>query len=171
MTLLDLLDRTTEFFQKKNIESPRLQVEHLVANVLNKKRMELYLEFDRPMQEAELDTLRPLVKRRAEGEPLQHILGDTEFYGMRIKCDARALIPRPESETLIEKVLDTLEGQTPGTLIDVGTGTGCLALACAQQLPDWKIIGIDISGDALALAQENHALHPDLNVEWHEGSL
>ncbi|MEM1157328.1 MAG: peptide chain release factor N(5)-glutamine methyltransferase [Verrucomicrobiota bacterium] len=171
MTLLDLLDRTTVFFERKKIESARIQAEHLVARVLKKKRLELYLEFDRTMQESELDELRPLVKRRADGEPLQHILGDTEFYGLRIQCDSRALIPRPESEILVEKVLDTLEGQRPGTLVDVGTGTGCLALACSRHLPDWNVIGTDISNDAIALARENQNLHPMLQVEWRQGSL
>jgi len=171
MTLLELLDRTTEFFEKKNIDSSRLQVEHLIAHVLKKKRMELYLEFDRPIQEAELDELRPLVKRRADGEPLQHILGDTEFYGLHIQCNKNALIPRPESEILVEKILDTLEGKPSGSLVDVGTGTGCLALACATHLPAWSIIGTDLSTDALTVAKANHDLHPDLKIEWREGSL
>jgi release factor glutamine methyltransferase len=171
MTLLELLDRTTAFFTQKGIESPRLQVEWLVAHVLQKKRMTLYVEFERPMAAAELDQLRPLVKRRAEGEPLQHILGETEFFGLNLKCSPAALIPRPESEVLIEKVLDTLEKESPGTLVDVGTGTGCLALTCATHLPAWKIIGTDISADALALARENNQLHPELKVEWQQGSL
>ncbi len=171
MTLLELLDKTTEFLTKKKIDSPRFQVECLVAHVLQKKRMTLYVEFERPMQDAELDQLRPLVKRRAEGEPLQHILGDTEFYGLRIKCSPAALIPRPETEVLVEKVLDTLEKKPAGTLVDIGTGTGCIALACAAHLPEWKITGLDISPDALALAAENAELHPEINVNWQHSDL
>jgi len=171
MTLLELLDRTTGYFESRNIGSPRFQAESLAAHVLKKQRLALYLEFDRPMQESELDALRPLVKRRGEGEPLQHIVGTTDFCGLTLECTPEALIPRPETEMLVELVSDTLGSQPAGTLVDVGTGSGCIALACAGALPAWKIIATERSPDALKLARRNGGRYPELEVEWLEGDL
>lgn len=171
MTLLELLDRTAGYFESKEITSARFQAESLTAHVLGKPRLALYLEFDRPMQEAELDALRPLVKRRAEGEPLQHIVGTTDFCGLTLECSPEALIPRPETEMLVEWVTDTLGNHPGGTLVDVGTGSGCIALACAAALPGWKILATEKSPAALALARRNGDRHPELKVEWLEGDL
>ncbi len=154
-TVLEVITATTAFFQKSGVESPRLNIEHLLAHVLKKKRMDLYIEFERPLTEGELAPLRDLVRRRAQREPLQHLLGTVEFLGLTLKSDARALIPRPETEHLCELLTAAGCAWKSGTIADVGTGSGCIALAIAHALPEAKVTGLDASDDALALAREN----------------
>ncbi len=157
MTVLEAIQKSTEFLAKKGVESPRLQTELLLAHQLKMPRMKLYLNFDRVLTAPETDDLRELIKRRAAREPLQHITGSTNFCGHEIAVSRHALVPRPETELLAElgwKFL--LERQTPNAL-DFGTGTGCIAIAIAAKCPSAKIAALDISADALALAKQNAA--------------
>lgn len=158
MTVLEVLNAATSYLRQRGVESPRLNAEHLLAHALGKKRrMDLYLEFDRPLGDADREPLRGLVKRRAEGVPLQHLLGTVEFHGREFLCDSRALIPRPETEQLVELVLKLApEAQS---FLDVGTGSGVIALTLALERPNASISACDFSPQALELAAENRAGH------------
>jgi len=156
MTVLEVLQATTAYFKKHNIESPRLNAEHLLAHLLGRNRIELYLEFERVLTESELAPLRDLVKRRGEGEPLQHVLGTVEFCGHVFLCDKRAMVPRPETEELVEFLVSKIQNPK-SKIVDVGTGSGVIALTLAMKFPEAEILAVGISDDALALAQENAA--------------
>ena len=157
MTVLEAIQKSTEFLAKKGVESPRLQTELLLAHLLKMPRMKLYLNFDRVLTAPETDGLREFIKRRGQREPLQHIVGSTSFCGYEIAVSRHALIPRPETEMLAElgwKFLSTRNLQ-PSTALDFGTGTGCIAIALAAKCPNGKITALDVSAEALALAKQN----------------
>ena len=154
--LLDIIRKTTDFFRAKGIESARLDAEVLVAHALKLRRMDLYLQFERLLSDAELDAIRPLVKRRGQREPLQHIIGETDFFDLKLKTDRRGLIPRPETELLLELVTQAFP-VAPARILDLGTGTGAIALALAKFWPESAVVAVDRSAEALALARENAA--------------
>jgi release factor glutamine methyltransferase len=156
MTVLEVLQATTAYFKKRSVENPRLNAEHLLAHVLGRKRIELYLDFERKLTETELTPLRDLVKRRSEGEPLQHLLGTVEFCGHVFLCDKRAMVPRPETEELVEFLKSEIQ-DPKSEIVDVGTGSGVISLSLAAEFPEARILAVDVSDDALALAQENAA--------------
>ncbi len=156
LSVLEIIKRTTEFLDKRGVENARLNAELLVGHALGLARMQLYLQFERPLTEPDLAKLRPLVKRRGDREPLQHILGETEFHGLKLKTDRRALIPRPETELLVETLVTRLV-PPPARVLDLGTGSGAIALALAACWPEAKVTATDTSAEALALAGENAA--------------
>ncbi len=154
MTVLELIESTTRYFAKHEVPSSRLTMELMLAEIMQKTRMQLYLEFDQPVSDAVLDRLRPLVKRRGEGEPLEYLLGVTTFAGHRVHITTDVLIPRPETEILFQAASELI---TPEGLpvLDVGTGSGILALSLAKKFPQLEIIATDVSAGALAQARRN----------------
>jgi release factor glutamine methyltransferase len=161
MTVLEVIQRSTTFLARKGVEAPRLQVELLLAHVLQIPRLQLYLRFDQLLADAQLDTLRELVRRRGQREPLQHLLGTAVFCGLDLAVDCRVLIPRPETELLAEqgwKHLETLALQ-PTSVLDFGTGSGCLAVVLAARVPSAQVHALEIAPEALDVARENSRRH------------
>lgn len=160
-TVLDTLQKGTAYLQKHGVDEARLNMQLLLAHALKCDRMRLYLDFDRVLDEAQLEKLRELTKRRGRGEPLQHLLGTVEFCGREFLTDARALIPRPETEELVERLSRELRArpQPDWRLLDMGTGSGVIGLSLAADLDEHgpRVDLADLSPDALALAGENRA--------------
>ena len=154
-TLGEVLRLSTEHLAGKGSETPRLDAERLLAKALGLERIELYMAIDRPLTPPELDAARALVARRARREPLQYVLGEWGFRRLTLTVDRRALIPRPETEVLVERALALLAGVHQPRVLDVGTGSGAIALAIADEHPGAVVTGIDVSVEALSLAAEN----------------
>lgn len=156
LSIREIKERTEAFFKDKGVPNPKLDTDILIAHSLGIKRLDLYLDLERPLTEKQLNDLRPLVRRRASREPLQYIVGHTEFYGLSLKVDSRALIPRHETEELVDLIIKKVES-APTRILDLGTGSGALALTLAAQFTGAQVTAIDQSVDALALANENAA--------------
>ena len=153
IALLEILERTDAFLKKKGVASPRLDAELLLGHVLGMTRLEVYMNFERPMMDSELDALRPFVKRRGDREPMAYILEKREFWSLDFRCASGVLIPRPDTETLVEAALEFCEGET--FVADVGAGTGCVGLSIAKEQDDVKLFATDVSPEALALVKHN----------------
>jgi release factor glutamine methyltransferase len=149
----DVVALSSAYLAAKGIDTARLDAEKLIGSVLGLDRLALYLHHDRPVTPAELDAIRPLLRRRADLEPVAYILGEVGFHRLVLKTDARALMPRSETETLVEVVLANLP--KGGTLLDVGTGSGAIAIAVNHERPDVTVTAVDRSTAALSLAREN----------------
>ena len=169
-TVLETIEGGTRYLEKRGIEDARRNMQMLVAHQLGCTRMDLYTQFDRPMQESELSPLREALKKRGEGIPLQHLLGRVWFHKHEFKTDARALIPRPETEELAEWLL-TWELPENQRLLDMGCGSGVLGLTLAVARPGWDVTLADVSPDALALAAENAAALEITNASFLESDL
>ena len=179
--VLELLNTTSKFLEQKGIENPRLNTEQLLGKVLNLSRVELYVSFERPLSPSELNDFRQLVKRRANREPLQYILGETEFMGLPFEVSPAVLIPRPETEVLVEEVLKLKpEFETKKPIIaDVGTGSGCIPISLAHFWKEARCVGLDISDLALEVAKRNAQINKteaqldfhtyDIFKEWNSG--
>ncbi len=169
-TVLETIDGGTRYLEKRGIEDARRNMQMLVAGRLGCTRMDLYLQFDRPLDEAQLAPLRESLKKRGEGVPLQHLLGSVWFHNREFGTDSRALIPRPETEELAEWILSWELPETQRVL-DMGCGSGVLGLTLAAERPAWNVALADVSPDALALARENAARLELGGPSFHESDL
>ncbi|KAB2909829.1 MAG: peptide chain release factor N(5)-glutamine methyltransferase [Ignavibacteriales bacterium] len=165
-TVLEILDVSSKFLDEKGIESPRLNADLMMAHVLNCRRLDLYLMFDRPLKEEELESYRNFVRRRIKFEPLQYILGYVEFFNLKLKVNPSALIPRPETELFVEIVVNENKNKENLRVLDLGTGSGNISIALAANLPGVKVTSVDISNDSLELARENAHSNGVENIEF-----
>lgn len=171
-TIRRVLTWTTQHFDKQTIDSPRLTAELLLAHSLGVERVKLYMELDRPLVSHELAHYRGLVTRRLGGEPTQYVLGYKDFYNRRFTVDSRVLIPRPETELLVAEVLKLLVPQNPSRVLDLCTGSGCIAITLAAQAPQASVWAVDLSPEACAVAKHNAEAHQvDGRVTVMQGDL
>jgi release factor glutamine methyltransferase len=170
-TVLSMLEWGTNYLKEKSVNTPRLSLEWLLSHVLECKRLDLYLKFDRPLTGDELAALKPLLMRRGKHEPLQYITGSTNFFGLEIQVNSDVLIPRPETEQLVEIILeDNPLNVTPKKVLDIGTGSGCIALALKANRSTWQVYASDISEAALNTAQLN-ATNMNLEINFFKSDL
>ena len=157
LTVLEAINKSTDFLEKKGIESARTNAELLLASILKCKRLDLYLRFDRPLDESEITNYRESIRRRSTFEPLQYITGSVEFFGLELKVTPGILIPRPETELLVEAVIEEIKNKNEVSILDIGTGSGAISISLAYKLINAKITACDISEKALFVANENAA--------------
>ncbi|MDX1702048.1 MAG: peptide chain release factor N(5)-glutamine methyltransferase [Melioribacteraceae bacterium] len=155
LTILESIELSEQFLEKKGVDAPRMNAEILLADILKCKRMELYLKFDQPLSEVEKQRYREFIRRRGEREPLQYIIGKVEFYGLEFKVSPNVLIPRPETEILVEQVLSEAKSKDNPSILEIGTGSGNIAISLFMNLENASIHSIDISGSAIKTAMEN----------------
>ena len=162
LTVLESLVLSSQFLEKKGIESARMNAELILAHILECQRLDLYLRFNQPLNKIETDTYRDFISRRGNFEPYQYIVGNVEFYGLKFFVDKNVLIPRQETEILIETILEKYPKDEELKIFDIGTGSGNIPISLAINLPESKVISIDISQDAIKIAEQNREFH-DLN--------
>lgn len=166
LTVLEAIKLSTEYLEKKGIESARTNAELLLAHILNCNRLDLYLKFDQPLKQNETDQYREYIARRGKFEPLQYITGTVYFFGLKLNVDPSVLIPRPETELLVETIIEQYK-EIPNTkILDVGTGSGNIAIALAKYLENSSVISIDVNDAALNTAKQNAGLNDVRNVEF-----
>jgi release factor glutamine methyltransferase len=172
MTVLEGIQLTTQYLEKKGIDSPRVNAELMLSHILKCKRLDLYLSFDKPLKDEEIKLYREYLRRRAAFEPLQYILGSVEFFGMEFKVDPSVLIPRPETEVLIETIINYFPNKNSRSFLDVGTGSGNIAVCLAKYFPDALITSIDVNKKAIQQAVENAELNKVLErINFIEGDF
>ena len=159
LTVLESLKLSTDYLEKKGIESPRLNAELLLADILNCKRIDLYLKFDQPLKEDEIDKYREWISRRGKYEPLQYLTGKVEFYGLNFKVTPDVLIPRPETEILVEEVIKYCKDKPGLKILDIGTGSGNIPVALMKNTSGNEMVSLDVSSNALEIARYNAALN------------
>lgn len=164
--IIDLINWGKDYFESKSIESPRLNMEILLCHALNMERVSLYTKYDLPLNPNELNIIRALVIRRAKREPLQYIVGNQAFMNLDIKVTSDVLIPRPETEELVELIVKNHKDKGKIKILDIGTGSGCIALSLAKLLPESNVVGIDVSDKALAIAEYNKKFNAIENVSF-----
>ena len=155
ITVLEVIKLSTEYLQKKGVESPRANAEILLAEILKCKRLELYLAFDKPLAENEVQVYREAIRKRGLRIPLQYIVGNVEFYGLKLIVNENVLIPRPETELLVEKIINDSDKSNNLKILDIGVGSGNISLSISKNLPNSKVVAIDISKTALYVANQN----------------
>jgi len=159
ITVLEVIKLSTEYLQKKGVESPRANAEILLAEILKCKRLELYLAFDKPLAENEVQIYREAIRKRGLRIPLQYIIGTVEFYGLKLIVNEYVLIPRTETELLVEKIVNESDKSANLNILDIGSGSGNISLSISKNLPNSKVVAIDISENALAVAKQNAELN------------
>lgn len=171
-TIRRVLDWTRGHFEKQDVDAPRLTAELLLGSILKLERVRLYMDLERPLSKDELASYRALIQRRLAGEPTQYLLGRKEFYGRQFSVDPRVLIPRSETELLVEAVLRALPKDQPARVLDLCTGSGCIAISIAAEREQTSVWATDLSSDALAVARANaEALGVDARVTFFQGDL
>jgi len=156
-TVRRVIGWTTEYFERREVDAPRLTAEVLLAHVLGATRVQLYIDLDRPLSKKELAECRALIERRVAGEPTQYLTGTREFYGRPFAVDPRVLIPRPETELLVDKVLGAIPKETPCRMLDLCTGSGCIAVTVAAERPKTSVVATEVSKGACEVARANAA--------------
>jgi len=157
--VIDLINWADEYFSLKGFDNPRQEIEWMLTDILDCERFDLYLRFEEPLTSDQLELLHQWVKRRVKKEPLQYITGHCEFYGRTFIINKDVFIPRPETERLVDVAIAILKAANKPTVLDMGTGTGCIAVSLAKEIPNSKITGIDISTVAIEVAKINADVH------------
>lgn len=170
-TIRSVLQWTQSYFKEKTLDTPRLDAELLIGDALKVDRVRLYMDLDRPLTDAELADIRERVRRRGKHEPVAYITGKRGFWKLDLAVDARVLIPRPDTERLVELAVEVLQGREAPRVVDVGTGSGAIALSIAQERPDAAVLAIDVSPDALAAAEANAVTAGLTNVAFARGDV
>jgi release factor glutamine methyltransferase len=165
----ELLVWTTRYFSERGMDNPRLEAELLLAHTLGQDRVQLYADYDRPVNQEERQGFKELIQRRVRGEPVAYIVGYREFMSLRFQVNSRVLIPRPDTETMVEKILDLCRGRSLH-ICDVGTGSGAIAVSLAHYLPSSRVVATDISEEALSIARLNAAAN-QVEIDFHQGDL
>ncbi|MEJ5244218.1 MAG: peptide chain release factor N(5)-glutamine methyltransferase [Bacteroidota bacterium] len=170
-TILDIINNGSEYLTKHNVESARLNVELLLSKTLNLQRLQLYLKHDMPLGETELEHMRQLLRKRASGEPLQYLLNKEQFLSIEVVLNNSVLIPRPETELLAKKTEELIRQRSYKKILDIGTGSGCIAIYLAKCFPEAEIVAIDKSSEAIATAKQNAELNKTGNITFYQSDI